>query len=39
MQSLKRKDSGVLSGECSVKGIKWGLWSVKCRVQTAELGV
>ena len=39
MQSLERKDSGGLSGECSVKGMKWGLWSVQCRVQTAELGV
>jgi hypothetical protein len=26
------EDSGELSGECNAKGMKWGLWSVKCRV-------
>ena len=25
-------DSRVLSRECNVQGMKWGLWSVKCRV-------
>lgn len=30
------EDSGVLSGERSVKGMKWGSRSVKCQVQSVE---
>ena len=33
------EDSGELSGECNAKGMKWGLWSVKCRVKSAKCGV
>ena len=25
-------ESGMLSGNCNVQGMKWGLWGVKCRV-------
>ena len=26
------ENSGVLSGECRVKGVSWGMWSANCRV-------
>ena len=42
MQSVEcedSEDSGELSGECNVKGVKLGLWSVKCRVKRAKCGV
>ena len=32
MECEDSEDSGVLNGDCSVKGVKWGWWSVKCRV-------
>ena len=36
VQSVEREDSedsedsGVLRGKCSVQGMKWGLWCVRC---------
>ena len=33
------EDIGVLSGECDVTGVKWGLWSAKCRVKSLECRV
>ena len=36
MQSVEREENAVLSGECSVK---WGLWSVECKVRSAKCTV
>ena len=30
--SVEREESGLLSGECNVNSVKWGLWSVECKV-------
>ena len=32
VQNVDCEESGVLSGESSVNSVKWGLWSVVCKV-------
>ena len=36
MQSVEREESGVLTGECSVR-VKLGLWSAECKVLSVQV--